>query len=422
MLTCPYCGSETSSEDNFCENCEQQVKCMKPECEALLRPHKSKCLKCGTPTLVASQVDPSMNRYSHTATTTNKSHTEHTEITASDAAIGDFIPLVLSRSQVQPRPQPRPAAIRMNPQSQPKLPFPTMVEDKDEAYADATDGDEILAVTDVPPTSQSKQDENQALALEFFEASGDELTPLAPDFKGDSRKDQLIRFLVVYIWSYPHIFGKPVPSREHLVAATRRAGLPDDNFRQYFGLAKTFYSSIDGTFKANPAGNVEAKRVFDEIKTKTEEGNPYWKTKTKSASKGPRFNKENQEAIAQWVTIQCNIGSIDVRPLNSTQQAMLSLWLITKEIKVADAVKPRLAFEYLSAKFKTIKGTYKAFESALRRTTNQSLFSHNTEGAYFLQDKAEKEVETWRNLGAPDSKEAVEEGATGEDEEEGEDE
>ncbi len=409
MLTCPYCGSETSSEYNLCENCEQQVKCAKQGCGALLRPHKSKCLMCGTPTLGAQQVDPSMNRYVHTATSTSKSHTEHTEITVSDIAIGDFIPLVLSRGQSQPRPQPRPAAIRVNPQSQPKLPFPAMVEDKDEAYTDATDNNETPVVTEVPPTSQSKQDENQALALQFFEAFKDELTPLNPDFKGNNRKEQIVRFFITYVWSYQHIFGKPVPSKDHMLAATKRAGLPNDNFRQYFdATASRVFVSPDGTFKVNPAGNVEAKRVFDEMQTKSEPGVAYWDGKGKQNSKRARFNQEDQGKINEWVLKEINVEPVDVRSLTATQLGLLAYWILKVGIGVADLVKPSVAFTYLSTKFPTIQCNINAFTKALSRDSNDKRFGRNSDGLYFIHEDGEKEVQAWLKTGVPTTTEPPE--------------
>jgi hypothetical protein len=167
-----------------------------------------------------------------------------------------------------------------------------------------------------------------------------------------------------------------------------------------------YFTSIDGGFKVNPSGNVEAKRIFEEMRTKTEEGFAYWKGKSKQGSKVPRFNQEDQTAIKKWASQDVKIGAIDVRSLKPTQQAMLALWLITKDLKVAEVVKPRMAFAYLTEKFTTIKGTADAFSKAFSRPSNKLRFAHNADGYYFLHGEGEKEVQTWLKNGAPLTDEA----------------
>jgi hypothetical protein len=231
MLTCPYCGSETSSEYNLCENCLQQVKCANQQCGAALRPNKSKCLMCGTPTLESQQTDPSMNRYVRNVQSTSKSYSEHIEIVASDTAIGNFGPLMLGNGQPHPHPPSRVPIVRT-------LTLPAEPNtDTDASLGESTD----TSPSAPSPSSHSKHDENQVTALEFFENSSDELTPLVADFKGLLRKDQLIRFLIIYVWAYQHVFGKPAPSDEHLVAATKRTALFDGNYRNYFGPTSRLY-------------------------------------------------------------------------------------------------------------------------------------------------------------------------------------
>lgn len=198
MFTCPYCDSETSLDYNLCESCLKQVKCANKSCGALLRPNKPKCLMCGTPILETQQVEPTMNRYVRNISSTSKSYTEHVEVIASDTAIGSFAPLMLNNEQGHPRPRPHSPTIRVNTQPQPQLPFSSEIEPETSTEALSPDAVPDALPNAAPSSQQSKLDENQATALEFFEASGDELTPTIVDFKGPTRKDQLIRFLITY--------------------------------------------------------------------------------------------------------------------------------------------------------------------------------------------------------------------------------
>lgn len=328
-----------------------------------------------------------MNEFTREIHQTQKSYREVTRIRASDAVAGQYAPYVGGA----PGRTMRPYTIAPNVIQNNQLPTsPVLEADEELRLPPASSG-----ATEPTPAPSFNNDET--LALQFFEMTNDnELTPTAVDFKGGTRKEQLCRFLVTYVWAYTHILGKPVPSSEHLLSATKRAGLYDTNYYKYLGpTVQQFMQIVDGSYKLKPGGTVEAKRVFDEMQNTSLEGFTYWKSSSKPGRKNTRLKSDEQTKIEEWLTRPVDIGKLDVRILTPTQQAVLAVWSTTKALQVVQAVKPRMAFEYLTKKYTTVSGNARAFVKAFSRPSNTKYFGKNSEGLYYLKDAAEKAVENW---------------------------
>ncbi len=94
------------------------------------------------------------------------------------------------------------------------------------------------------------------------------------------------------------------------------------------------------------------------------------------------------------------IGDHDVRALNTgTNYAMFAIWAITRHLNVARAVKPHMAYLFLTQKYKTVSVQRKTFQNALSAKGSSKWFGRNPEGSYYLKKPAEREVESWIERG-----------------------
>lgn len=127
------------------------------------------------------------------------------------------------------------------------------------------------------------------------------------------------------------------------------------------------------------------------------EGYVYWKSTTKSSKASTP--KKSQKEVDEWVDNSIDIGDFDVRTLSSgTQWAMFAIWSITKRLNVEDAVKPPMAYQYLTKRYTTVPVTQHAMTEAMRRSNNK--FQRTADRRYYLTPQAQQEVESWIEKGA----------------------
>lgn len=388
MISCPYCTVKNSNAVNFCAQCFKQIKCLNSECSSPLTANAPICLVCGKAAKAAEQgAAAPMNEFTREIHQTQKSYREVTKIRASDAVAGQYAPYVGGAPG-------RTARFH--------IASPNVVHDDQVSTTPLFETSEEAQLPPAPPaitepTPVPNLNDDKALALQFFEVtSDDELTPTEVDFKGVTRKEQLCRFLMTYVWAYVHILGKPVPSSEHLLSAAKRSGLYDANYSKYFGpTVQQYMQVVEGNYKLKPAGTVEAKRIFSEMQNSGLEGFTYWKSNSKPGRKNTRLKSDEQMKIEEWLIRPVTIGALDVRTLTPTQQAIFAVWSLTKALQVVQAVKPRMAFEYMAKKYTTVSGDVKAFVKAFSRPGNVKYFGKNADGLYYLKDAAEKAVGGW---------------------------
>lgn len=267
MAQCPYCQTSVIEDDYFCENCEQQVKCR--SCDALLRPNKTKCLKCGTPLVdVAQPQQPQvlMNEYLLEEKHTTKSSSRRISVRAATEAISHLAPVFGLQNQppliISPT---RP--LQSMPSASGLLPPPILNQVVDEVDDGSTTPQDVTTATGT-----------KHKASELFEADGDGgLTAIEKDFKGKSKKDQQKRFALLYVWAYHHLIGQPMPSKEHMLSAARKAHLFDSAFPRYFDevVRESFYPSGTG-LKVKPQEEIGlVQEILAEIDNRSITGAPY---------------------------------------------------------------------------------------------------------------------------------------------------
>jgi hypothetical protein len=250
---------------------------------------------------------------------------------------------------------------------------------------------------DTDPLQFTQMAENVASnnqALNLFEKDGeDNLISSSPDYKGKSKKAQQYRFILLYVSAYHDIFNGSLPSKEHINKAAKSAGLHDQNFATNFtqtAKENLIHTSTGAGYKLNTIGNQKVKGFIEEINNSEIKGFSYWNQKPKGSRKRASFGKEDQEKINSWINHQSDFDKFDIRKLdNGRTCALFSLWLITKKLSLAPAVKPGEAFAFIQGKY-TTSITRDAVTSALSKKPD--LFGKTSEGLYFLTEKGEKEI------------------------------
>lgn len=178
-------------------------------------------------------------------------------------------------------------------------------------------------------------------------------------------------------------------------SATKRVSIYDSNFATYFEhTAKQFLMSSDVGYKINLPGTMRLREIINEMDDDGIKGAPYWKLASKSPRKRTSFSKEDEQKINQWLEMPTSVDKFDIRKLKSAANlAAFAIWIITKQLCVESAVKPREAYSYLKSKYKIIAVKQDVFSCALRQNPNK--FAKTQEGLYFLKEESEREVEAW---------------------------
>ncbi len=384
MPNCPYCDYSIDEAYNFCVSCERQVNCLK--CNTYLLRDKSKCLKCGT-FIEAPQPNPTpMNNFSLEEEQSDNNYSRKVNLSFTDTAIDKVASVLGGYVPLTPLKVAKPTSVREQQSLLP--PFQALEEDNNT--------NEYTQEQTIDATVQNLSEANSP--LNYFDQDGQGfLVSKAPDYKGKNKKLQQQRFSLLYVWAYNIVFGEPV-LKEHINKAAQVNGIYDKNYSNYLtDLANRFFIKSDGTFKVNPGGQTEIKKIIAEMQDSDLKGVEYWNSTRKNSSKGSRKTKEDAQQIDQWIQMQSRFDSFDVRTLDTAAKyALLALYDITKELKVQDAVKQGLAYDYLVKKYKTVSVTKDSFSKALANIKDYGkYFSRTSEGLYYLTPDAESFVESW---------------------------
>ena len=386
MPNCPYCHIPIDEVYSFCVSCERQVKCLK--CSNHLFRDKSKCFKCGVLIDTPQPHLTPMNSFSLEEEQSDSNYFRKLNLSFTDTAIdkvasvlGGYVPLtpvkVAKRTSV--------------PEQQHMLPPFQILEEEIEQNKDEDSQEQTIN-----NTVQSFSEANSPLS--YFDKDGQGfLVSKTPDYKGKNKKLQQQRFSLLYVWAYNIVFDEPV-LKEHINQAAKVNGIYDKNYSNYLNdLANRFFVKSDRTFKVNPGGQSEIKKIIAEMQDSDLIGVEYWNSTRKNSSKGSRKTKEDAQQIHQWIQMQSRFDSFDVRTLDTAAEyALLALYDITKELKVENAVKQGVAYDYLVKKYKIISVTKDSFSKALANTKDyDKYFSRTSEGLYYLTPDAESFVEGW---------------------------
>lgn len=390
MPDCPYCNVLIDEAYNFCVSCEQQVKCL--VCGSHSIKDKSKCLKCGTSLSVSQTTATPMNSFSLEEEQTESNYSRKLNLSFTDTAIdkaasvlGGYVPLTPPKS-------PKHVA---QPQQQLALPFlQTSAENGQLDQFETTDNETVET------TPKSILDNNSP--SDYFEKDAQGfLISNNHDYKGKNKKLQQQRFSILYVWAYNSLNEEAVPN-DHLTQAAQRNGVYDQNYPTYLKeAANRFFTKLDGSFKINPSGRAEVRKIQAEMQDSDLSGSEYWNSTRKKSNRSPRATKEDTQRIEQWVQMPSKFDSFDVRDLNTRSDlTILALYDITKELKVETAVKPSLAYEYLTKRYKTVSISNKNLSDTLSDKKYKKYFERTSEGLYYLTQEAENLAESWISKGS----------------------
>lgn len=406
-MNCPYCATELNEKYNFCLACNRQVRCI--ACREMLVPEKAMCFVCGNPLVAQAPAQGAMNEFTLEERQSPKSAYRRFNGRFSDAAAGQVGAMLGATTNVRPLPQ-KPTIIDV-PRAMPQLGAGDDVVLSTPASHE--ESDPIVAPS--PIVSPNAEPMDKARALQYFKNIDDrELYPKVMDFKGKQRKDQQQRFIILYVWAFQEILGKSVPSKMHIFDIAKKAHVYDRNMIKYLEqTTNEFIINIGGKLELNPKGLNKMETILREIDDSTVgDGFVYWDT-TKTPQKRLVLNKDDEQRITQWIQMTLNMGAFDIRNLkNATDCAMFALWAITKGLQAESAVKPKMAYLYLTRKYKTVSVKQTSFTNALSREGNANNFKRNAEGFYYLTSQAQAKVETWINgASIPDTQDSEAEGS-----------
>lgn len=125
-------------------------------------------------------------------------------------------------------------------------------------------------------------------------------------------------------------------------------------------------------------------------------GKEYWNSTRKNSGKGSRMTSEEIEKINQWIEMPSQFSNFDVRELSTNSHyAIFALYDITKELKVEDAVKPGIAYQYLKKRYKNVPIDQKQFSNIFAGKNNKKYFERTSEGLYYLTPEGENIAKEW---------------------------
>jgi hypothetical protein len=383
---CPYCNILIDETYNFCVSCEQQVKCL--TCHSYLIKDKSKCLNCGS-ILNKSQSDATpINNFSLEEEQLDGNYSRKIKLSFTDTAIDKVASVLSGHVPLTP-----PESSKHGRLNQQQMIFPSLKTSADNSQFDES---EITEEKTVEITAKKISDNNSA--SNYFEKDGQEfLISRNHDYKGKNKKLQQQRFSILYVWAYNSLNGEPVHT-DHLTQAAQRNGVYDKNYSSYLKeVASRLFLKLDGAFKLNPNGIAQVRQIQIEMQDSDLSGLDYSNSTRKKTSRTSRVTSEDTQKVEQWVQMPSKFDNFDVRELKTLADlAIFSIYIITKELKTENAVKPSLVYEYLTKKH-VVSVKKKSFTDALSSKSNEKYFKRTNEGLYYLTQESDSVAENWIN-------------------------
>lgn len=379
MTQCPYCESIVEEQHNFCAVCTKQVNCLK--CGGALKANVPMCLICGNQ-IVKSISDTPSNEYLLEERQTETEYYRRIEARFTDAAADIGLSIIRGSNPLT--------------QSSPVLKVSNQPS-RDTVHKEITaSGDELTSTPyEVPQTvMKSQQEQVNSIISDLYQINeGNNITFRISDFKGRSKSEQQTRFMLLYIHAVNKSLNRGV-DWEEIKEAAQRHSIYDSNITKYFKDIRSVLHKVDDLWHLSPSGITQVNTIAEEIREGTLEGYSYWKI----ASPRRKLNATSKTAIKakEWASIPTELDSFDIRTLQShVDRALFSVWMLTKKLEVAPAVKASIAFDFLKEKFKTFPGDKKAFRDALGDKLTEDRVSKTSEGEYYLTSKGEAVVQAW---------------------------
>lgn len=341
-------------------------------------------MKCGENLREAATLVNRMNTYTLERKATRHSSSERIEIQASDTAINTFmgkLPIGLN-TPLQP----------LNAKEIPSAPLPALPGEQERT---------ISLESEAQIEDERKEKAHHLLTADnlFNRQSDDAITPsktLRDYIQGlSSKKEKQEVFATMFVWAHRQLFGKSI-SHENLVAAMKQENLHDTNARKYLvELAKNYFKTVDNHYEVNPYdGEKQVKEIMQAIQNPAMANTA---TEQKKAGKRGRpagsLNTKEVEAVEPWLgKLPENFKQFDARQLSSAADwGAFGLYILTKVLKVDQAVNVGLVYVYLTKQFPVMTISREAFVKRVGDNRTKR-FRRNAGGAYFLTPEAEAQV------------------------------
>ena len=209
----------------------------------------------------------------------------------------------------------------------------------------------------------------------------------------DSKTERQSVFIIMYVWAY-YERHKSSSSRDSLVSGMKSEGIYDTNSPKHIANAAKDYFKVDSNgYQVHPYHGVEkVEEIINAIQNPKQSSNNSETKKNKRGRPSGQINKKELEKVKPWIEQEVDrLDTFDTRKLsNASKWGAFGLYILTKVLKVEDAVEAGVLYTYLVTKFSTVHSKRRTFVERMRKA--ESTFSKNAKGKYFLTEKAENEM------------------------------
>lgn len=384
-MNCPHCQHSFDDDFNFCPSCEQQVKCL--SCGRIVTSGKSKCLYCGVSFGSGHQSQQAINTFSLEETIAGNNRSRKVQLSFTDNAINNAAPLLRTYA-------PFSRAFHATESGNPLLTSENSSVDTTLDEAEYIDQDPTTSTQDSPSQTEASSDLPRAKDYFEIDAKGF-LVPGVSDYKGTTKQLQQQRFCLLYTEAYLQHMNVPVPNRTHLASAAKKANkIYDSNFPNYLTkLIGQYFINTDGQLKLNRNGQIQLAKIIEEMQDDELVGYQYWERGNKTAGKRARVSKAEITEVDRWLLMPSELDKFDIRKLKKPLDwCLFAVHDITKEIQAAEAVKPGVAYAYLTRRHKKVSIEKDSFTSVFNRKYNKKYLGRSADGLYFLTTDGEAQI------------------------------
>lgn len=384
MLTCFYCNFEVEEGANFCGRCFRQVRCR--ECSNTLKPNAPICLVCGTTTNspIITPQQP-INEYLLEEAQTEKTFKRKVSAKLTNEAAGTILSLLGQGVTPAPNNFNRRVDVSRKPSETPLLEAKIPPHEEEANIEDPEiEDDQPEVQNNNPPALETSN------ISKFFSVAGGKVVPTITDYKGGSKKEQQVRATILFIHANELLLKEGVKIEQIRDALSAR-GIMDRNFSTYFVEVKSNYLyEVDGIYKLNSSGQERAVTALKDIMNGESKG---W-SKGDSRPRKPRRGKTDDALVSDWLSKAEDLRELNIASItNHKQLVIFAVWLLTKKMKVADAVHPLDVYSFVKRKFQTVGISSEQFSNAVAKEDHNNRYDKTEDGHMFLRPNGEKESE-----------------------------
>lgn len=212
--------------------------------------------------------------------------------------------------------------------------------------------------------------------------------------KLSSKKEKQQTFFIMYVWAYWE-YKKSTVSREQLIEAVRGEGLFDSNTQKHVKeTIKNYFKNDNGSFEITPYdGADKVKSIIENIENPNFTLDKPEQKSRKGGRPSGSLNKNEAAKIKPWLDKPIEgLDSFDVRKLDSAADwSVFGLYVLTKKMKVVEAVEANLLYSFLSHKYSSFPIKRKTFMNSFGNSPKR--FIKNANNAYLLTQDSEKWIE-----------------------------